>query len=111
MCAQSSLPSPSHIHVLLRQDHAWISQTGERFWGWVSSLGFDHSSPERGKKNHFEFHLLWGWERGTGMGERRKILLGIEAIQRTGERSLDVKRVLSSVTLMVSLLIYRIFFF
>lgn len=50
MCAQSSLPSPSHIHVLLRQDHAWISQTGERFWGWVSSLGFDHSSPERGKK-------------------------------------------------------------
>lgn len=44
------------------------------------------------------------------MGERRKILLGIEAIQRTGERSQDVKRVLSSVTLMVSLLIYRIFF-
>lgn len=50
MCAQSSLPSPSRIHVLLRQDHAWISQTGERFWGWVSSLGFDHFSPERGKK-------------------------------------------------------------
>lgn len=45
------------------------------------------------------------------MGERRQILLGIEAIQRTGERGLDVKRVLSSVTLMVSLLIYRIFFF
>lgn len=44
------------------------------------------------------------------MGERRKILLGIEAIQRMGERGRSVKRVLSSVTLMVSLLIYRIFF-
>lgn len=49
MCAQSSLPSPSCIHVLLRQDRAWISQTGEGLWGWDSSLGFDHSS-ERGKK-------------------------------------------------------------
>lgn len=44
------------------------------------------------------------------MGERRQILLGIEAIRRTGECGQDVKRVLSSVTLMVSLLIYRIFF-
>lgn len=35
--------------------------------GWDSSLGFDHSS-ERGEKNHSEFHLLWCWERGTGMG-------------------------------------------
>lgn len=86
-------------------------ERGSRVRAWDSSLGFDHSSPERGKKNHSEFHLLWCWERGTGMGERRKILLGIEAIQRTGERGRGVKRVLSSVTLMVSLLIYRIFFF
>lgn len=64
----------------------------------------------KGGENHSEFHLLWCWERGTGMGERRKILLGIEAIQRSGVRCQVVKRVLSSVTLMVSLLIYRIFF-
>lgn len=65
----------------------------------------------KGGKNRSEFHLLWCWERGTGMCKRRKIRLGIEAIQRTGERSQGVKRVLSSVTLMVSLLIYRIFFY
>lgn len=76
--------------------------------GWDSSLGFDHSSPERGEK--ITLNSIFCWERGTGMGERRQILLGIEAIQRTGERDQDVKRVLSSVTLMVSLLIYRIFF-
>lgn len=85
-------------------------ERGSRVRGWDSSLGFDHSSPERGEKNRSEFHLLWCWERGTGIGERRNILLGIEAIQRTGERGQDVKRDLSSVTLMVSLLIYRIFF-
>lgn len=62
-----------------------------------------------GKK--ITLNSIFCWERGTGMGERRQILLGIEAIRRTGECGQDVKRVLSSVTLMVSLLIYRIFFF
>lgn len=109
MGAQSSLPSPSCIHVLLCQDHPGYprlergSGVGIPVWALTTLL-------LKGGKNYFEFHLLWGWERGTGMGERRQILLGIEAIQRTGDRGLDVKRVLSSVTLMVSLLIYRIFF-
>lgn len=108
------LPSFSILHPRSPAPGPWLDipdwrgvlrvGVGIPVWALISLL-------LKGGKNHSEFHLLWCWERGTGMGERRKILLGIEAIQRTGERGRGVKRVLSSVTLMVSLLIYRIFFF
>lgn len=60
MCAPSSHPSTSAFSCASTVPGCPRLERGSRVRGWDSSLGFDHSSPERGKKNHSEFYLLLG---------------------------------------------------